>query len=125
MQILDKDGNEMKDEEIEIFLEILSTLGNSVSSPLKYLKNPSNRLNIDSREEESNEGLQKLAESPNLIHNLRIITLDFSEYLSYFSPSELYFSNRAELIKESALVNLGEILKLFPLLENVNINFSK
>ena len=38
MQILDKDGNEMKDEEIDNFLAILSTLGNDVRSPLRFLK---------------------------------------------------------------------------------------
>jgi len=36
MQILDKDGNEMKDEEIDNFLAILSTLGSDVRSPLRF-----------------------------------------------------------------------------------------
>ena len=36
MKVLDKDGNEVNDEEIENFLHILSTLGSEVRSPIKF-----------------------------------------------------------------------------------------
>jgi len=40
MKVLDKDGNEVKDEEIENFLQILTALGSEVRSPLLKFQDP-------------------------------------------------------------------------------------
>jgi len=98
IKVLDKDGNEVNNEEIENFLDVLTTLGTEVSSPLLKFK------------QEKSEGYKKLAESATLIQNLRTINIDFSE---------------SELINEGALINLGEILQLFSLLECIDMKFFK